>query len=155
VTLRLGVIHAIEGRYHALAKERIILLRYESLEAAHVSAGSFRSFPTSRRVRFTPRADIRPMPAFNAGSRLDLSWRWPSWLVATAANDRLNIPRHTSFAAASDCRTIAIHEYAPRSIKITRTVELPQRWQLRKRQTIFNEHGLNQHKHCKKEMLFH
>jgi hypothetical protein len=33
VTLRLGVIHAMEGRYHALAKERIILLRYESLAA--------------------------------------------------------------------------------------------------------------------------
>jgi hypothetical protein len=32
VTLRLGVIHAMEGRYHALAKERIILLRCESLE---------------------------------------------------------------------------------------------------------------------------
>src|SRR5262249_50862969 len=26
--------------------------------------GSFTSFPPSRRVRFTPRADIRPKPAF-------------------------------------------------------------------------------------------
>jgi hypothetical protein len=36
-------------------------------------------------------------------------------LVATAAEDRLNIPAalypHTSFAAAGDCRTIAIYEY--------------------------------------------
>jgi hypothetical protein len=33
--------------------------------------------------------------------------------VATAAEDRLSIKRnpHTSFAAASDCRTIAIYEY--------------------------------------------
>jgi hypothetical protein len=27
-------------------------------------SGSFRSFPPSRRVRFAPRTDIRPMPAF-------------------------------------------------------------------------------------------
>jgi hypothetical protein len=37
-----------------------------------------------------------------------------SRLVATAAEDRLNIRRHSnphkSFAAASDCRTIAIYE---------------------------------------------
>jgi hypothetical protein len=35
--------------------------------------------------------------------------------VATAAEDRLSINRNlrTSFAAASDCRTIAIYEYAP------------------------------------------
>jgi hypothetical protein len=31
--------------------------------------------------------------------------------VATAAENRLNILRTTSFAAASDCRTIAIYEY--------------------------------------------
>jgi len=35
--------------------------------------------------------------------------------VATAAEDRLSLQRnpHTSFAAASDCRTIAIYEYPP------------------------------------------
>ena len=40
---------------------------------------------------------------------------WPSRLVATAKEDRLSIKRdlYTSFAAASDCRTIAIYEYAP------------------------------------------
>jgi hypothetical protein len=39
----------------------------------------------------------------------------PSRLVATAAEDRLSIKRNplTSFAAASDCRTIAIYEYTP------------------------------------------
>jgi len=40
--------------------------------------------------------------------------RWPSRLVATAAEDRLNFRRrnpHTSFAAVSDCRTIAIYDY--------------------------------------------
>src|SRR5215469_13432195 len=31
--------------------------------ATHVCCGSFTSFPPSRRVRFAPRADIRPMPA--------------------------------------------------------------------------------------------
>ena len=31
---------------------------------AAVSFGSFTSFPLSRRVRFAPRADVRPMPAF-------------------------------------------------------------------------------------------
>jgi len=44
------------------------------------------------------------------------SWRAGGlpWLVATA-EDRLSFKRnpHTSFAAASDCRTIAIYEYAP------------------------------------------
>jgi hypothetical protein len=41
--------------------------------------------------------------------------RWPSRLVATAEEDRLNIKRnlHRSFAAASHCRTIAIYEYTP------------------------------------------
>jgi hypothetical protein len=35
--------------------------------------------------------------------------------VAAAKEDRLSFRRnpHTSFAAASDCRTIAIHEYTP------------------------------------------
>jgi len=39
-----------------------------------------------------------------------LGQRWPSRLVATAAENRLSFRRrnpHTSFAAASDCRTIA------------------------------------------------
>src|SRR5256885_5428282 len=41
--------------------------------------------------------------------------RRPSRLVATAAEDRLSFRRNanTSFAAASDCRTIAIYEYTP------------------------------------------
>src|SRR6516162_3983569 len=34
------------------------------LRIASVRSGSFTSFPPSRRVRFAPRADIRPMPAF-------------------------------------------------------------------------------------------
>jgi hypothetical protein len=40
--------------------------------------------------------------------------------VATAAQNRLNIRRnpHTSFAAASDCRTIAIYEYTPEGVAI-------------------------------------
>src|SRR5262252_4769786 len=33
-------------------------------EPRHVGCGSFTSFPPSRRVRFAPGADIRPMPAF-------------------------------------------------------------------------------------------
>jgi hypothetical protein len=47
-----------------------------------------------------------------AGS--DLGERRPSWLVATAAEDRLSFRRnlYTSFAAASDCRTIAIYVHA-------------------------------------------
>jgi len=45
----------------------------------------------------------------------DLGERWPSRLVATAAEDRLSFRRnlHTSFAAASDCGTIPIYEYPP------------------------------------------
>jgi hypothetical protein len=40
--------------------------------------------------------------------------RWPARLVATAAKDRLSLRRNrASFAAASDCRTIAIYEYRP------------------------------------------
>jgi hypothetical protein len=48
-----------------------------------------------------------PPPGSHLGSR------WPSRLVATAEEDRLNIKRnlYTSFAAASDCRTVAIYEY--------------------------------------------
>ena len=48
-------------------------------------------------------------------ARPDLGERWPSRLVATAAENRLSIKRnlYTSFAAASDCRIIAIYEYAP------------------------------------------
>src|SRR6266478_4898137 len=46
----------------------------------------------------------------NAGYSRRPGGRWPSGLVATAAEDRLSFRRnpHTSFAAASDCRTIAI-----------------------------------------------
>jgi hypothetical protein len=49
-----------------------------------------------------------------AESQPDLGERWPSRLVATAAEDCLSFRRrnpHTSFATASDCRTIAIYEY--------------------------------------------
>ena len=51
----------------------------------------------------------------NAGYSRRPGGRWPSGLVATAAEDRLSFRRnpHTSFAAASDCRTIAIYEYTP------------------------------------------
>jgi len=46
-------------------------------------------------------------------ARSDLGEWWPSGLVATAEEDRLSFRRnpHTSFAAVSDCRTIAIYEY--------------------------------------------
>jgi hypothetical protein len=46
-------------------------------------------------------------------ARPDLGGRWPSRLVATAAENRLSFRRnpHTSFAAVSDCRTIAIYDY--------------------------------------------
>ena len=45
----------------------------------------------------------------------DLGERWPARLVATASEDRLSVRRnsHTTFAATSDCRIIAICEYAP------------------------------------------
>jgi hypothetical protein len=47
-------------------------------------------------------------------ARPDLGERWPSRLVATAAKDRLKIATRTQFfAAAIDCRTIAIYEYTP------------------------------------------
>src|SRR6516165_6094656 len=36
----------------------------QDLRPAEVRCGSFTTFPPSRRVRFAPRADIRPMPAF-------------------------------------------------------------------------------------------
>jgi hypothetical protein len=39
----------------------------------------------------------------------DLGERWSSRLVATSSENRLNILRTTSFAAASDCRAIAIY----------------------------------------------
>jgi hypothetical protein len=46
-------------------------------------------------------------------SRPDLGERWPSRLVAMAAEDRLSIRRNAhKFAAASD-RTIVIYEYTP------------------------------------------
>jgi len=45
---------------------------------------------------------------------IQLGGRWPSRLEAAAEEDRLSIKRnlYTSFAAASDCRTIAIYECA-------------------------------------------
>jgi hypothetical protein len=48
-------------------------------------------------------------------ARPDLGEWWPSRLVAMAAEDRLSIKRNlrTSFAAASDCPTIAIYQYTP------------------------------------------
>ena len=48
-------------------------------------------------------------------ARPDLGERWPSQLVATAAEDHLSSRgnSHTSFAAVSDCRAIAIYEYTP------------------------------------------
>src|SRR5262249_54643860 len=48
------------------------LLRRRISIRPHVGSGSFTSFPPSRRVRFAPRADIRPMPAFmSARLRID------------------------------------------------------------------------------------
>jgi hypothetical protein len=45
----------------------------------------------------------------------NLAARWPSRLVATAEEDRLNISAHGSHvvAALSGCRTIAIYEHTP------------------------------------------
>src|SRR5262249_56515614 len=67
-------------------------------------------------------------------SRFNFGQRWPSRLVATAAEDRLNIRRnpHTSFAAVSDCRTIAIYEYTafcngPGDVKSPRVIVTPPR----------------------------
>jgi hypothetical protein len=40
-----GRVHAMEGRYHALAKERTMLLRCESLEPPMSLAGQTRSLP--------------------------------------------------------------------------------------------------------------
>jgi hypothetical protein len=56
----------------------------------------------------------RPEPR-RWSAKPDLRERWPSRLVATAAENRLSFERNplTSFAAVSDCRTIAIYEYAP------------------------------------------
>ena len=58
---------------------------------------------------------FRPCTSSGWPARPHLGERWPSRLVATAFEDRLSIKRnpHTSFAAASDCRTDAIYEYAP------------------------------------------
>src|SRR5262249_14530167 len=40
------------------------LAAVRDFDPAYVGSGSFTSFPLSRRVRFAPRADIRPTPAF-------------------------------------------------------------------------------------------
>ena len=40
-----------------------------------------------------------------------LGARWPSRLVATASEDRLSVPTHTSFAAAAIAEQSAIYEY--------------------------------------------
>ncbi len=40
-----------------------------------------------------------------------LGVRWPSRLVATASEDRLSVPTHTSFAAAAIAEQSAIYEY--------------------------------------------
>src|SRR5215472_13401854 len=55
-------------------------------------------------ARRRPRSHRRRWPA-----RSDLGRRWPSRLVATAAEDRLNIWRQPAIAEA-----IAIYEYTPK-----------------------------------------
>ena len=55
------------------------------------------------------RIERRPI-ARRWAARPDLGDRWPSGLVATAA-ENLATQSAQSFAAASDCRTIAIYEY--------------------------------------------
>ena len=60
-------------------------------------------------LAFVPPSSV-PGPIAGAGtSGSDLGERWPSRLVATAAEERLSFRRnaHTSFAAASDCRPVA------------------------------------------------
>jgi hypothetical protein len=64
------------------------------------------------------RADFRPFRCHWGrwrAARPDLGERWSSssWLVATASENNLNFGAtlNTSFAAASDCRTIATYEY--------------------------------------------
>ena len=74
--------------------------------------------PPFNRRRAYKRAALPWSARFCFKHRKWLIGAWPSRLVATAAEDRLNIRRnpHTSFAAASDCRKIAIYEYTPNSL---------------------------------------
>src|SRR5262245_11449810 len=52
--------------YHAFAGNAALCITVNL--ARRVRLGSITSFPPSRRVRFAPRADIRPMPAFMSTS---------------------------------------------------------------------------------------
>src|SRR5262249_27223396 len=50
----------------------------QDFDPTYDRCGSFTTFPPSRRVRFAPRADVRPMPAFmsarpNSGAKAHLS----------------------------------------------------------------------------------
>jgi hypothetical protein len=92
-----------------------------SFTAAYDHAGAGRS---ARAFKLRDRAPAISPRARGATWSRSCRGRWPSWpdlgerwssrLVATAAENRLSIRRnsHTSFAAASDCRTDAIYEYA-------------------------------------------
>src|SRR6516165_12234853 len=59
-----------------------------------------------------------PGPIAGAGlPRPDLGWRWPSRLVATAAEDRVSFRRNLRrFVTASDCQTIATYDLAGFSV---------------------------------------
>jgi hypothetical protein len=100
-------------------EEKLILLQVRCLEplipasAAATSLGFLYTANSSRAVGGRrSRSHRRCWP-----SGPHLGERWPSRLVATAEEDRLSFRRnpHTSFAAASDCRTIAIYEYTPKT----------------------------------------
>jgi hypothetical protein len=89
------------GRQALVSKAALALLSFAGSNASTKTAGVWTISNPSRAHRWP--------------SRPDLGERWFSRLVATAEEDRLSFRRnpHTSFAAASDCRTIAIYEYAP------------------------------------------
>jgi len=72
-----------------------------SLAAFHVGSEGVPSARTGARGHVRPRSHRRCWSSW-----LDLGERWPSRLVAKAAENRLSFRRkaHTSFGAANDCR---------------------------------------------------
>ena len=72
-------------------------------KAPHDRLGSFTSFPPSWRVRFAPRADIRPMPAFmstrpNQPSVAAMEWK-VHYFDRRAGQDRVSRSHSTSEGA--------------------------------------------------------
>jgi hypothetical protein len=91
------------GRGHAVLFRRALIV--------YLARTCF--FPTLTAYPLTRSPATRPHRT-RGTARPDLSWRWSYGVVATAAEDRLNFRRysHTSFAAASDRRAVAIYESA-------------------------------------------